>query len=213
MAFNETMAAALKEPALTASALARAMKAVAGPDATLAAKDAALRTPGLTPSEFTLLIRLCDGSDRRTGKLFPSHATLARKTGLSRATVIRCMVRLEALGWVSREERRRQDGTRSTVMMTVHAPKLAEAPPRVLPLMTPIAGDKVAPCNTDRVAPCDENPPEQGGAMQQRIPVSRILSLLEATTAEGVENSMSPDEIAAGLRELARNMGGIPRVR
>ena len=168
---------------------------------------------GLTASERHVLLELCNGANR-FGRLFPAHETIARNVGCSRATVIRAMARLEALGWVTKERRRRRDGTRSSDMLRVAAPTVAKAPDRILPLMAVVSStdvDKVAPCNSVKVAPCDTGPGQQSRTMQQQTPIkdSNLDPATRRSAISPVANSPEEAErIAAGLRDLVGQLGG-----
>lgn len=160
---------------------------------------------GLTASERHVLLEVCNRANK-AGKLFPAHDTIAKSVGCSRATVVRAMARLEALGWVTKERRRRRDGTRCSDMLRVSAPMVAEAPARLLPLMSVMPGgaaDKVAPCNTVKVAPCDIAPRLQSRTMQQQNPIKEIN--LEPESA-GTRFAPVDEEVAAGLMGLAETL-------
>lgn len=190
MAFNKTMAAAFKVPAITP-----------------AQRTQEPTMPGLTPPERLVLLTICNMTDNRTAKTFAKHATLATATGLSRATVVRAMAVLDAQGWFRKVRRRRRDGTRQSDLITLVCPASAVVPPRMLPLMAVVPstpGIKVSPCDSDKVAPCNYGPGYQSLTMQQHIPTTKNLSL-PAGTAEpirAVDKSHDP-EVAQGLRDLA----------
>jgi DNA-binding transcriptional MocR family regulator len=190
MAFNKTMAAAFKVPAIT--------PAQRGQEPTM---------PGLTPSERLVLLMLCNMTDNRTAKTFAKHATVAAATGLSRATVVRAMAVLDAQGWFRKVRRRRKNGTRQSDLITLVCPTVAVVPPRLLPLMAVVSSTpahKVAPCNSDKVAPCDYGPGSQSLTMQQHIPTTKNLSL-PAGEADAIRAVDKPHDeaVAQGLRDLA----------
>lgn len=184
MAFNKTMAAAFKPAAEN----------------------------GLTATERHVLLEVCNGANK-TARLFPSHKTIATRCGYSRATVIRAMNKLEALGWIVRERRRRKNGTRTTDLMTVQIPVAPSAPERLLPLMAVVSStpsNKVAPCNSVRVAPCDLAPVSQGRTVQQQNPITKNLSLEAAgagARSPGVDRRADHDPaVAEGLTALLDEM-------
>lgn len=161
---------------------------------------------GLTASERHVLLEVCNRASK-AGRLFPSHETLAEGCGVSRATVVRAMARLEALGWVSKERRRRRDGTRSTDLLHVHAPGAQAAPERLLPLMAVVSStpaDKVAPCNTVKVAPCDIAPAHQSRTMQQQNPIKEIN--LQRPAGARADSPVHDEAVAAGLADLAATL-------
>lgn len=169
---------------------------------------------GLTATERHVLLELCNGANK-TARLFPSHNTIAERCGYSRATVIRAMAKLEALGWIQRERRRRKDGTRTTDLLTVTAPAVNSAPDRLLPLMAVVKstgkGNRVAQCNPDKVAPCDLDPGKQSRTEQQQNPISSNLTL-----GRGSKGAASPvvdkpaavfdPQVIEGFADLARLM-------
>lgn len=183
MAFNKTMAAAFK-PA---------------------------HVNGLKAHERHVLLELCNGASMRGGRLFPSHETIAAACGVSRATVVRAVARLEVLGWITRDRRRRKNGTRSTDLYYVQIPGGAAAPDLVLPLMAvvPKAAHNVAVCNTVKVAGSNIGPRSQSCREQQQTPIkeSKPTSALSAVTAQPVDKRSDHDpEVAAGLTSLLEQM-------
>lgn len=160
MAFNKTMAAAFAAPAITP-----------------AQRKDEPGNPGLTFTERGVLTMLCNMADKRTSKLFPKHATIAGRLGISRATVVRTLAVLESLGWVERAGRRRRDGSRTSDLITIMAPAVVRVPDRLLPLMSVVSSTKVTPCDSVKVAPCDNAPPDQSRTVQQHIPTTKNLSL------------------------------------
>lgn len=188
MAFNKTMADAFKAPAITP-----------------AQRKAEPGHPGLTFTERGVLTMLCNMADKRTSKLFPKHATIATRLGISRATVVRAMATLEALGWVRKDRRRRRDGTRTSDLITVIAPAVVIVPDRLLPLMAVVPASKVAPCDSDRVAPCDYGPAYQGRTVQQHIPTTKNLSLCGGVSGPPVDEEQRK-AIGVMMAELSVNL-------
>lgn len=212
MAFNKTMAAVFAVPAIDAGDLGARRRAAT----TRAEKLEVEMTPAFTPIERVILLMLCNKADRRTAKRFARQALMAEEVGVSRATMIRTLTRLELLGWVVREKRYRASGKRTTDMMTVRVPKgVAKAPDRLLPLVSLITGgaDYVAPCDIDYVAPCD-----LVGA--NCVSPCDSISLLELSPREeGVSISASVDKrsetdpaVVDGMMELMSLLGRPKRV-
>lgn len=115
---------------------------------------AVARAEGLLPRNRNVLAFLAESANYQTGKCFPSHDTIARKTGLSRRTVIRALADLERDGWITRERRHRRDGSRTSDLITVVDPAeqmKAEERIRLLPLMRVIAGAKPVDKPVDNV--------------------------------------------------------------
>lgn len=74
---------------------------------------------GVSASEKLLLLALANYADPNM-RCFPSHRTLSDDTGLSERTILSILKSLEAQKLVSRQERRRPDGSRSTDLITLH---------------------------------------------------------------------------------------------
>lgn len=176
---------------------------------TMAAAFRPAHENGLTATERHVLLEVCNGANK-TARLFPSHQTIATRCGYSRATVIRAMNTLEALGWISRERRRRKDGTRTTDLLTVQAPTTVATPDRLLPLMTVVSStpvtSKVAPCNSDKVAPCDLTPGYQSRTVQQQNPISKNLTLEAGGDRSRLKSVDHDPAVADGLTALLGEM-------
>lgn len=185
MAFDKMMAAAFQAPAITP-----------------AQRKAEPLHEGLTFTERGVLTMLCNMADKKTSKLFPKHATIAHRLGISRATVVRTLASLEALGWVAKAARRRKDGSRTSDLITVIAPVVVRVPDRLLPLMT-VVPTKVTPCDSVKVAPCNSGPGEQSRTMQQHIPTTKNLSLEAVAGRPPVDESerKAVGRMMAGLAE------------
>lgn len=78
-----------------------------------------LRMRGVSPSEKLVLLVLANYADERN-QSFPSHRRLSDETGLTERTVLTVLKSLEAKKLLSRQERRRGDGSRSTDLITLH---------------------------------------------------------------------------------------------
>lgn len=74
---------------------------------------------GLTPTQKFLLVALADFADDENS-CYPGQELLARRICASRETVSRNLSRLAKLGFISREERRRSDGRRSSDRFVLH---------------------------------------------------------------------------------------------
>jgi DNA-binding MarR family transcriptional regulator len=77
-----------------------------------------LKAQGLKPSEKLLLLALANYADDAM-KCWPSHKTLASDTGLSQRTILTTFKRLEDAGLLVREARSRNDGSRSSDIITL----------------------------------------------------------------------------------------------
>ena len=53
------------------------------------------------------------------GQCFPAIKTIAGELGLSRSTVKRALHDLERSGWITREQRYRENGSKSSLLFTV----------------------------------------------------------------------------------------------
>jgi len=77
-----------------------------------------LKAQGLKPSEKLLLLALANYADDAM-KCWPSHKALASDTGLSQRTILTTFKRLEDAGLLVREARSRNDGSRSSDIITL----------------------------------------------------------------------------------------------
>lgn len=80
----------------------------------------------LPPSARHVLMCLIRRADKRR-KCFPSHRTISNDSGLSRNNIVRCIKILEDCGRISRIRRHRKNGTRTSDMYTIHAPRPQKA--------------------------------------------------------------------------------------
>jgi GntR family transcriptional regulator len=78
-----------------------------------AAEEIVWRTAFPSPTSKYLCLCLARHS-WKTGRVFPSYATIAKETGLSRSTVIRAMAELVEGGFVRKSARERPNGSQSS---------------------------------------------------------------------------------------------------
>ena len=90
------------------------------------ALSAAFALRGVSPAEKLVLLALANYADERF-QCWPSQERLAEDTELSARTVWGALKRLAEAGILSREQRKRQDGTRTTDVVTLHLSPLATA--------------------------------------------------------------------------------------
>lgn len=69
---------------------------------------------GLEPARRLVLIMLGNSADHAGGNLFPSHAFIARRTGLGKSTVRSHVTALHAAGLLIKEPRLRGDGSQTS---------------------------------------------------------------------------------------------------
>ncbi len=114
------------------------------------------------PREKLMLILIASHANDE-GECFPSQTTLAYRSGLSRRTVLRSLAELEERGVITRRQRRRPDGSRSsdTIRLNVHGAPVR--PPLAGGNLTdgarvtfPPQGDSVSP-HGDSVSPHGDN--------------------------------------------------------
>ena len=107
------------------------------------------------PREKLMLILIASHANDE-GECFPSQTTLAYRSGLSRRTVLRSLADLEERGIITRRQRRRPDGSRSsdTIRLNVHG----------APVRPPLAGGNLTdgarvtfPPQGDSVSPHGDN--------------------------------------------------------
>lgn len=73
----------------------------------------------LKPAEKWLLIMMADHANREAWSFIHGHKTLATDTGMSKRTVVTMLARFEELGLLKRAMRFRDDGTRSTDLISL----------------------------------------------------------------------------------------------
>src|SRR3990167_19811 len=74
----------------------------------------AWRQRGLSPAQKIVLIGLADHTDRNHSTAFPSLSTLAQECELGASTIKAALSELETKGLISREQRWRDDGSRTS---------------------------------------------------------------------------------------------------
>jgi len=70
--------------------------------------------PQIGPYGFTIYIVIKRHLNQKSGQCNPSYATIARKIGIDRGTVIRYVKKLKALGLISPDLRFKEDGSQSS---------------------------------------------------------------------------------------------------
>ena len=115
------------------------------------------------PREKLMLILIASHANDE-GECFPSQTTLAYRSGLSRRTVLRSLADLEERGIITRRQRRRPDGSRSsdTIRLNVHG----------APVRPPLAGGNLTdgarvtfPPQGDSVSPSGDNLTRHGDSV------------------------------------------------
>ena len=115
------------------------------------------------PREKLMLILIASHANDE-GECFPSQTTLAYRSGLSRRTVLRSLAELEERGVITRRQRRRPDGSRSsdTIRLNVHG----------APVRPPLAGGNLTdgarvtfPPHGDNVSPGSDNLTRHGDSV------------------------------------------------
>ena len=115
------------------------------------------------PREKLMLILIASHANDE-GECFPSQTTLAYRSGLSRRTVLRSLADLEERGVITRRQRRRPDGSRSsdTIRLNVHG----------APVRPPLAGGNLTdgarvtfPPQGDSVSPSGDNLTRHGDSV------------------------------------------------
>ena len=115
------------------------------------------------PREKLMLILIASHANDE-GECFPSQTTLAYRSGLSRRTVLRSLAELEERGVITRRQRRRPDGSRSsdTIRLNVHG----------APVRPPLAGGNLTdgarvtfPPQGDSVSPGGDNLTRHGDSV------------------------------------------------
>lgn len=84
----------------------------------------------LSSSQRIVLLAICDYANAQTGQCWPSHATLARLTGLSPRTVQKAVRELHRThGLIERTPRRNENGGRSSDLITLRIAKAGDSTP------------------------------------------------------------------------------------
>lgn len=138
------------------------------------ALSSAFAARGLTPSEKLVLLALANYADANQ-RCFPSHATIATDTGLSDRTILTVLKSLEDAGLLTRQQRRRDDGSRSSDLITLTFGRGETVSPRgeidrqTKPQMTVVGGETISP-HEPRTNHQIEEPPEAGAPAWQKSP-------------------------------------------
>lgn len=181
----------------------------------------ALRAAPPTAAERLVLIVLADFANDR-GQAWPSIPTLTRRTALSESGVRRALRRLEAGGWIERDERRGRGASnvyRLTTGVARGAPEAeceaakaghADRPQNGKPVT--VTGET---CHHDRSKPVSvtPNPPigtSQGIHPPPPPPPSPTTARARADEADGGGGGGRGDLIDALLRDLVRVAGRDP---
>lgn len=119
--------------------------------------SSAIALRGVTATEKLLMIALANYADADS-RCYPSHRVLADDTCLTERTILSALKSLEAQGFVSRFERRRQDGSRASDLIKldfergfqqpadISPPEEIDVPSK--PQLTVIGGETVSPPTT-----------------------------------------------------------------
>lgn len=162
----------------------------------------ALAESDLPPTLRHVGLTLSLHMNERGGSAFPSHTTLARETGLHRATVIKALGDLEARGYVEREPGGGRGHT-TTYRATVPAETVAHDDGSELSTI----GQTVA-VSVERVAVSDSNsrPARHRGRTEDVKRTGAGLSTEEQTLLERAVEACLRDHRPEGLRYTARGL-------
>lgn len=153
------------------------------------------------PREKLLLILIASHANDE-GECFPSQTTLAYRSGLSRRTVLRSLAELEERGVITRRQRRRPDGSRSsdTIRLNVHGAPVR--PPLAGGNLTdgarvtfPPQGDSVSPGGDSLTRHGDSVSPHGDNDDTARCPVVTAEPVIEPIS-EPVRESSAADAAA-----------------
>lgn len=122
----------------------------------------------LPPREKLILICLADAANDEDWQCWPSQRHVAAKTGYSIATVKRSLKTLDETGYLTRDHRRRADGSRSSDVYTLNTT-------RVQPDTTPAQPD---------TTPAQ---PDTGGWYQAELPPRSLMTYQEPSNEPSVE--------------------------
>lgn len=155
----------------------------------------------LTPRDRAVLEAMIGRTDKHR-RCFPSRSTMAKDAGVSVRSVARSLAALEASGWITREERRRADGGRTSDLYTLNLPDQAErerqarAAMLLLPLMRVInpvdkpVDDPVdkadPPCQSGMAPPCQSG---MAGTESTSMDNSNWNIAIRLEPSRGVERS------------------------
>lgn len=163
---------------------------------------------GLTQTARNVLLALATFTDLQ-GRCFPRRAQVAALAGCSEKTVTRALAELEGRGLLTREERRRADGGRTSDLYTLallstsaKVEKASEST-RKLPLMTVMRPvENPVENHVDNRTPPGHRVPAPPG---HRVPAVR--SPLKMIDSNSDEHRRRRAEVAPLLAELAQDMG------
>lgn len=153
------------------------------------------------PREKLMLILIASHANDE-GECFPSQTTLAYRSGLSRRTVLRSLSELEERGIITRRQRRRPDGSRSsdTIRLNVHGAPVR--PPLAAGNLTdrarvvfPSQGDSVTPGGDNVTRHGDSVTPHGDNDDATRCPVVTAEPVIEPIR-EPVRESSAADAAA-----------------
>ena len=153
------------------------------------------------PREKLMLILIASHAND-DGECFPSQTTLAYRSGLSRRTVLRSLAELEERGVITRRQRRRPDGSRSsdTIRLNVHGAPVR--PPLAAGNLTdrarvvfPPQGDSVSPGGDNVTHHGDSVSPHGDNDDATRCPVVTAEPVIEPIR-EPVRESSAADAAA-----------------
>ena len=80
----------------------------------------AMKQAGIKPSAKIVLYWLADHHNGETGRCFPSLKTLERECEMSRPAIIRHLSALEDAGLISRDQRKRENGSQTSTAYRLH---------------------------------------------------------------------------------------------
>lgn len=86
----------------------------------------AMKQAGIKPAAKIVLYWLADHHNGETGRCFPSLKTLERECEMSRPAIIRHLSTLEDAGLISREQRKRDNGSQTSTAYNLHLVPVTE---------------------------------------------------------------------------------------
>lgn len=172
-----------------------------------------------SPAAKFVLVALSNYADE-DGYCYPSQARLARDTGQSDRTVRRHLAQLEADGWITRRQRRRQNGSRTSDAFNLNR---AERKRSDWPVVTEPTGQSDRnnrptcpnlPDNLTRPEPSVEPPEEPPGARHAREAVAEgtastrgaLTWLTELMTAAEAQEWLAEMDRLLGSDEVDRRL-------
>jgi DNA-binding transcriptional ArsR family regulator len=98
-----------------------------------------MKQAGIKPSAKIVLYWLADHHNGETGRCFPSLKTLERECEMSRPAIIRHLSALEDAGLISRDQRKRENGSQTSTAYRLHlVPVTKRNPPCSETLQPPV---------------------------------------------------------------------------